>query len=654
VIAEGGQRDGGLAVVRGCLIERDPTRELSTDGSQRSHAAGIVATHNGAWIEDCVVRGWSAASIVGPDRQDSGIVPSAGVNPGLTLTIRDSWFDGCYAGVEITGTAAFVQLRNNLWTGAPAHNVRKPVAWNLWGASPAWPLTVLTAHNVVVWEPQRATHPATGGVDAYYSLIASNSDGRTHWDADCGVNYVWCNGNTTSYGAPAGSFGWTFSATDAYFRDAPAARPNVQPDGTLPPGDPAESYGAWGQPSPMPSEDVMHVAEGTILPGLTVGFQAAGAPAPSRAEVDVTVGTLTLCLDGQTHSFSLADSDFDTLAELAAAVIGAGGGWMASLPHAGMDALPSARLHDQPPRSVLSAPADLSWGSETEFVLDVAGGVIDPAQHSLLIESGPFAGQFRPIRSYDALSGRVVVQPYMACPVLRIWFERGGTGSSTAGPRLTASVAVTSTGVTLTESGGGGPGYFAFDFAQYPTLLDLFGAINALNDWTAELIAPGLAELASSRLAARPSDVYWGWTCARPFLAMHKPQAAAPVAVVPHRLPRTGNLNELPPHSLDDCNTNGTLDRIDLGAGGRPDADADGVPDECELICAGAAGDLDGNGGVDADDIRPFMECVFAVALVPEGCGCADMGGDAVLDAADVGLFVAALLSPSPRAAAGR
>jgi hypothetical protein len=48
-----------------------------------------------------------------------------------------------------------------------------------------------------------------------------------------------------------------------------------------------------------------------------------------------------------------------------------------------------------------------------------------------------------------------------------------------------------------------------------------------------------------------------------------------------------------------DCNTNGTLDECEIGAGSVEDCNTNGIPDECELAALPAAVDCNSNGTVD-------------------------------------------------------
>jgi serine protease AprX len=90
-----------------------------------------------------------------------------------------------------------------------------------------------------------------------------------------------------------------------------------------------------------------------------------------------------------------------------------------------------------------------------------------------------------------------------------------------------------------------------------------------------------------------------------------------------------------------DCNGNGYADHVDIYNGTSPDANGNGVPDECEYT----VGDLNCDGAVNAFDIDPFV-----LALTdPQGYqaaypGCfielADANGDGVVNGFDVDAFV--------------
>ncbi|MBM4112736.1 MAG: hypothetical protein FJ253_05085 [Phycisphaerae bacterium] len=76
-----------------------------------------------------------------------------------------------------------------------------------------------------------------------------------------------------------------------------------------------------------------------------------------------------------------------------------------------------------------------------------------------------------------------------------------------------------------------------------------------------------------------------------------------------------------------DCDGNGVADVDDLAAGTLSDLNDDGVPDECAAL-----GDLNGDGGVDGDDLGTLLGQWGACAGCP-----ADLNGDGVVDGDDLG-----------------
>jgi hypothetical protein len=63
--------------------------------------------------------------------------------------------------------------------------------------------------------------------------------------------------------------------------------------------------------------------------------------------------------------------------------------------------------------------------------------------------------------------------------------------------------------------------------------------------------------------------------------------------------------------------------------------------------CLSCPGDLDGSEGIDAGDIQSFVDCFIAGPAIGPTCGCADLDAGTTIDAADVALLVAELLSTS-------
>lgn len=91
-----------------------------------------------------------------------------------------------------------------------------------------------------------------------------------------------------------------------------------------------------------------------------------------------------------------------------------------------------------------------------------------------------------------------------------------------------------------------------------------------------------------------------------------------------------------------DCNANGVSDTQDLAAGVSLDCNTTGVPDECEVIWAG---DFDGDGDVDGDDLAALADCLDGPDLAPllpnPSCSSAyltahDFTCDGFVDLADV------------------
>ncbi len=61
-----------------------------------------------------------------------------------------------------------------------------------------------------------------------------------------------------------------------------------------------------------------------------------------------------------------------------------------------------------------------------------------------------------------------------------------------------------------------------------------------------------------------------------------------------------------------------------------------------------ASGDFDSSGIVDLEDLYFFNDCLLGPDADGPGCRWADMNGDRLVDGADIGLFVDALLAPQP------
>jgi len=99
-----------------------------------------------------------------------------------------------------------------------------------------------------------------------------------------------------------------------------------------------------------------------------------------------------------------------------------------------------------------------------------------------------------------------------------------------------------------------------------------------------------------------------------------------------HDLDQDGDIDEVDLEGLlsvwdgpfEDCNGNGVNDIADIVTGVLPDADGDGVPDECTAACPG---DVDGSGEVDFDDLLAALS-----AFGQNDGGDADGDGDTDFD----------------------
>lgn len=80
-----------------------------------------------------------------------------------------------------------------------------------------------------------------------------------------------------------------------------------------------------------------------------------------------------------------------------------------------------------------------------------------------------------------------------------------------------------------------------------------------------------------------------------------------------------------------DCNANGSPDARDIALGLSPDANSDGVPDECAPPCPT---DLDGNGAIDAADLAALLGAWNTAG--------ADLDGNGTTDAADLAALLGA------------
>ncbi|MCE2883142.1 MAG: hypothetical protein LW636_12420, partial [Planctomycetaceae bacterium] len=86
----------------------------------------------------------------------------------------------------------------------------------------------------------------------------------------------------------------------------------------------------------------------------------------------------------------------------------------------------------------------------------------------------------------------------------------------------------------------------------------------------------------------------------------------------------------------DDCNANGVPDECDIADGTEIDGNANGIPDCCESGngCGACAGDLDGNGTIEAPDL--------ALLLGAWGTAGGDINGDGSTNAQDLSLLLGA------------
>jgi len=101
-------------------------------------------------------------------------------------------------------------------------------------------------------------------------------------------------------------------------------------------------------------------------------------------------------------------------------------------------------------------------------------------------------------------------------------------------------------------------------------------------------------------------------------------------------------------HALDDCNANGVHDAIEIALGCAMDADADGIPDECEGSKGGwdsvsCLGDSDGDRAIDIRDLIGLLQCWNSQS---GQCLLSDMDGNGIVGPGDVLLLVQRLGTP--------
>jgi hypothetical protein len=86
-----------------------------------------------------------------------------------------------------------------------------------------------------------------------------------------------------------------------------------------------------------------------------------------------------------------------------------------------------------------------------------------------------------------------------------------------------------------------------------------------------------------------------------------------------------------------DCNGNGAWDQCDIDSGLSQDSNKDGVPDECQPLCAIA--DATGNGVIDVDDLLTVINSWGACDPPPSECN-GDVTGNGVVDVDDLLMVV--------------
>lgn len=92
-----------------------------------------------------------------------------------------------------------------------------------------------------------------------------------------------------------------------------------------------------------------------------------------------------------------------------------------------------------------------------------------------------------------------------------------------------------------------------------------------------------------------------------------------------------------------DCNGNGVGDALDISGGGSPDANANGIPDECECV-----GDVNGDLAINQSDLGELLVAYGTVEGEAGYSRWADLNGDGVVGQADLGLLLAAYGAACP------
>jgi hypothetical protein len=84
-----------------------------------------------------------------------------------------------------------------------------------------------------------------------------------------------------------------------------------------------------------------------------------------------------------------------------------------------------------------------------------------------------------------------------------------------------------------------------------------------------------------------------------------------------------------------DCNGNGVGDLSDIATGSSPDANGDGIPDECQCLA-----DVDGNGVVDLSDLARMLSAFGTASGDPGFDRPSDIDRDGAIDLSDLTLLL--------------